>query len=316
MSSGARKPRQNAATMLAHWRAHHAREASASLKRLLATPIATTMTMLVVALALALPASFSLLLDNARHLVARWDGQAQISLYLRQDLALPAQQALFTRLEARRDIARAKMITPAQALEEFRALSGYGETLNLLNENPLPPVIVVWPSDTGTKAVSGLRDALAARPEVEGADIDLAWVQRLNALLELGERLLLALALALGATVLLVVGNTIRLGFESRRDEVRVLSLLGATDAFVRRPFLYNGLWTGLAGGILASVVVALVFWWLQSPARELATLYQSTFTLQMPGLGTILVLVAGSALLGLAGAWLAVTQLLRAMPR
>lgn len=316
MSTGAQKPRQNAATMFAHWRAHHTREAGASLKRLLATPIATTMTMLVVALALALPASFSLLLDNARHLVARWDGQAQISLYLRQDLTLPAQQDLFRRLEARRDIDRAKMITPAQALEEFRALSGYGETLNLLNENPLPPVIVVWPSDTRTKAVSGLRDALAALPEVEGADIDLAWVQRLNVLLELGERLLLALGLALGATVLLVVGNTIRLGFESRRDEVKVLSLLGATDAFVRRPFLYNGLWTGLAGGLLASVVVAIVFWWLQAPAQELAGLYQSSFALQGPGAGTILVLVLGSALLGLAGAWLAVTQLLRAMPR
>lgn len=316
MNSGAQKPRQNTSTMLAHWRAHHARESRASLKRLLSTPIATSMTMLVIALALALPTSFSLLLDNARHLVARWDGQAQISLYLRQDLALTAQQDLFHRLETRRDIARARMITPAQALEEFRTLSGYGDTLNVLDENPLPPVIVVWPADTGTKAVSGLRDALAALPEVEGADIDLAWVHRLNAMLKLGERLLLALGLALGATVLLVVGNTIRLGFESRRDEVKVLSLLGATDAFIRRPFLYNGLWTGLAGGLMASLVVTVVFWWLQAPTQELAGLYQSTFTLQGPSVGTVLALLAGSALLGLTGAWIAVSQLLRAMPR
>ena len=316
MSAGARKPRKTISTILAHWRAHHAREARASLLRLLSTPIATTMTMLVVALALALPTSFSLLLDNARHLVARWDGQAQISLYLRQDMTLPAQEALLRRMEARPDIARARLITPAQALEEFRTLSGYGETLNLLNENPLPPVIVVWPADTDTRAVSGLRDALAAIPEVEGADIDLAWVQRLNALLELGERLLLALGLALGATVLLVVGNTIRLGFESRRDEVKVLSLLGATDAFVRRPFLYTGLWTGLAGGLLASLVVAVVFWWLQAPAEELAGLYHSSFVLHGPGVGTVLALLLGSALLGLTGAWLAVSQLLRSMTR
>lgn len=314
MSIGAQKPRQSTSTMLAHWRAHHAREAQASLKRLLATPVASLLTMLVVALALALPTSFSLLLDNARHLVARWDGQAQISLYLRQDLALPAQQDLYRRLETRRDIARARLITPTQALEEFRDLSGYGDTLNLLEENPLPPVIVVWPADVETKAVSGLRDALAALPEVEGADIDMAWVQRLNALLELGERLLLALGLALGATVLLVVGNTIRLGFESRRDEVRVLSLLGATNAFVRRPFLYSGLWTGLTGGLLASLVVGVVFWWLQAPTQELAGLYQSTFTLQGPGVGTVLALLIGSALLGLTGAWFAVSQLLRAM--
>lgn len=316
MNAGAQKPRQTAATMLAHWRAHHAREARASLKRLLATPVATTMTLLVVALALALPTSLSLLLDNARHLVARWDGQAQISLYLHQDLALPAQQDLYRRLEARRDIARARLITPTQALEEFRTLSGYGDTLNLLEANPLPPVIVVWPADTATQAVSGLRDALAALPEVEGADIDMAWVQRLNALLALGERLLLMLGLALGATVLLVVGNTIRLGFESRRDEVKVLSLLGATDAFVRRPFLYTGLWTGLAGGLLAALVVTVVFWWLQAPAQELAGLYQSSFALQGPGVGTILGLLTGSALLGLSGAWVAVSQLLRVMSR
>lgn len=312
--SHAEKSRATLSTTLAHWRAHHAREARASLHRLLASPVATLMTLLVVALALALPATLSLLLDNARGLVTKWDGQTQMSLYLRQDLALPAQQELLKRLESRRDIQRARLITSAEALDEFRSQSGYGSVLNLLNENPLPAVIVVWPADTAPGAVAGLRDALAAVPEVEAADIDMAWVQRLAALLRFGDRLLLTLALALGATVLLVIGNTIRLGFESRRDEVRVLKLLGATDAFVRRPFLYNGLWTGLAGGLLACLCVVALFFWLDGPARELATLYQSPFRLAGPDASLVLMLIGGSALLGLAGAWLAVRRLLRAM--
>ncbi len=312
--SGAAKARATTASTFAHWRAHHAREARASLARLLATPLASLMTLLVVALALALPATLSLLLDNARGLIGGWDGQARISLYLRQDLPAAGQQALQQRLAQRRDIERARLITPGEALEEFRQLSGYGNVLGLLDDNPLPPVVVVWPADGRPAAVSGLRDALAAIPEVDSADIDMAWVQRLAALLAFGERLLLALGLALAATVLLVIGNTIRLGFESRRDEVRVLSLLGATDAFIRRPFLWTGLWTGLAGGLLALLATAAVMLWLGGPVAELAALYQSDFALAGPGAGLVLGLPAGSALLGLAGAWLAVARLLRAM--
>lgn len=312
--SGAAKARATTASTFAHWRAHHGREARAALARLLATPLASLMTLLVVALALALPATLSLLLDNARGLIGDWDGQARISLYLRQDLPAAGQQALQQRLAQRRDIERTRLITPGEALEEFRQLSGYGNVLGLLDDNPLPPVVVVWPADGRPAAVSGLRDALAAIPEVDSADIDMAWVQRLAALLAFGERLLLALGLALAATVLLVIGNTIRLGFESRRDEVRVLSLLGATDAFIRRPFLWTGFWTGFAGGLLALLATAAVMFWLGGPVAELAALYQSEFALTGPGLGLVFGLPAGSALLGLAGAWLAVARLLRAM--
>lgn len=312
--SGARKSRQNAGSQLAHWRAHHAREAKASLQRLAATPLATLLTLLVIALALALPASLYLLLENARGLAAGWSGQAQISLYLRQDLAPARQSGLHGEVAQRPDVAAARLITPAQALDEFRRLSGYGDVLNLLDSNPLPAVVVVTPADVSPAAVTGLRDSLATLPEVEGADIDLAWVQRLAAILELGQRLLWAVAGALGATVLLVIGNTIRLGIEARKEEVSILSLLGATDAFVRRPFLYTGFWTGLLGGLLACLAVALFFWWLQGPAQELARLYQSPFRLQGPGPATLLALLGSSALLGILGAGLAVGRHLRAM--
>lgn len=312
--SGARKSQTSTASMLAHWRAHHRREARDSLHRFAKSPIATTLTLLVVALALALPVSLYLLLGNAERLTAGWDGKAQISLYLRQDVSPERQNTLQRELGVRTDVAKSRLITPALALEEFRQLSGYGEALDLLDSNPLPAVIVIQPANIKTAAVKKLRDALAALPEVEGADIDLAWLQRLAAILELGQRLLLALAGALAATVLLVIGNTIRLDFESRKEEVQVLNLLGATNAFVRRPFLYSGLWIGLAGGLLAFLMVVALFFWLDSPASELAKLYNSPFRLSGLDALSAFSLMAGSTLLGIIGAWLAVSRHLRAM--
>ena len=311
---GAEKNRQNLASKLAHWRAHHAREAHDSLHRLRDAPWSTLMTLLVVALALALPASLYLLLGNAERLTLGWEGKAQISLYLRGDLPANRQTSLYAQLEHTKGIAHARLITPEQALNEFRQLSNYGEALKLLDSNPLPPVIVVTPADIKPAAVKKLRDSLAALPGVDAADIDLAWVQRLAAILEIGRRLLLALALALGATVLLVIGNTIRLSFESRKEEIQVLNLLGATDAFVRRPFLYTGLWTGLFGGLLACFAVALFFWWLRGPTLELAQLYGSSFVLSGLDIGSFLLLIVSSTLLGILGAWLAVGRHLREM--
>lgn len=299
---------------LSHWRAHHAREAVASLRRLAATPLATLLTLLVVALALALPAALSQLLANASQLTVGWSGQAQISVYLRLETPAERLEPLRAQVAARPDVAQARLITPAQAMAEFRTQSGYGEALDLLDSNPLPAVIVVTPADIRPRAVQALRDSLVTLPEAEAADIDLAWVQRLASLLELGERLLWALAGALAATVLLVIGNTIRLGIEARKDEVSILSLLGATSAFIRRPFLYTGFWTGLLGGVLACLAVAAFFLWLQEPVADLARLYSSDFHLEGPGPAGYLGLLALSALLGILGAWLAVGRHLRAL--
>jgi cell division transport system permease protein len=312
--SGARRSRPSAASVFRHWQAHHAREARASLRRLAATPLSSLMTLLVVGLALALPTALFTLLDDARALAGSWNGQAQVSVYLHTGLAAADQQQVESQLAALPGVAHARLVTPAQALDEFRRLSGYGDALSLLDSNPLPPVVIVQPADAAPDAVKRLRDDLAARPEVDAADIDLAWVQRLAAMLELGQRLLLGLAGALVATVLLVIGNTIRLDFESRREEVRVLKLLGATDAFVRRPFLYTGLWTGLAGGLLACLAVAGFLFWLDGPVAGLARLYGSSFRLDGLAPATAAGLLAGSAVLGIVGAWLAVGRLLRAM--
>jgi len=295
-----------------HWREQHAQEAGASLRRMRATPLATIMTLLVIAIALALPLGLAKLLGDARTLVQGWSGNAEVSLYLQQGLPDAAQADLEDQLQGRSDVARVQLITPAQALAEFKTESGYGNAVDLLGSNPLPAVLVVYPSNTDPAALDSLRGELAELPGVASAELDIAWVQKLAAILRVGDRLLLALAGALTAAVLLVVGNTIRLGIESRREEIVVIKLLGASDAFVRRPFLYMGLWSGLFGGIIALLAVALFMLWLSHPVNQLATLYHSNFHLSGLHVSDVLGVLAFSSALGLAGATIAVARHLR----
>ncbi len=309
---GAQNQTAKLGSRLSHWRQHHGEEALISLRRMWQSPLATIMTLMVIAIALALPLGLAKLLDDAQGLVSRWDGQAQISLYLHKDTTPEAQATLQQTLSQRADVAQVELVTPEQALAEFTAQSGYGEAVELLGENPLPPVLVVYPRNDAPEAVEQLKAALGQEPQVASAELDLAWVQRLTATLELGQRLLLALGVALAAAALLVIGNTIRLGIESRREEIRIIKLLGATNAFVRRPFLYMGLWSGLLGGVLALLCVAIFLAWLNQPVVELAQLYKSSFTLNGLGLGEVFGLLLFSSLLGLLGAWLAVGRHLR----
>lgn len=294
------------------WRHQHGSEAKNSLRRLGSQPLATLMTLLVISVSLALPLGLAKLLTDVRRLVNGWDGQAQVSLYLQKDLAANAQNELKAKLDARPDVAKTRLISPAEALAEFKANSGYGEAVDLLGDNPLPPVLVVYPQDASPKAVESLQASLDHLPGVESADMDLAWVQRLANILQIGQRLLLALGIAMGVAALLVVGNTIRLSIESRREEIRVLSLLGATNGFIRRPFLYMGVWSGFFGGVLSLIFVALFLHWLNDPVLELATLYKSPFSLGGLNFGNVIALLAFSALLGWVGAWVAVGRHLR----
>jgi cell division transport system permease protein len=309
---GAASQKSSLAGRLTHWRQHHAEEVVNSLKRLRSTPVSTLMTLLVIAIALALPLGLAKVLGDARGLVKGWNGNVQVSLYLQNNLSPAAQAETQKKIEARGDVARVELITPAQALKEFKANSGYGQAVDLLGDNPLPPVLVVYPGNPDPQALQALRQDLATLPGVASAELDMAWVQRLSGMLEVGDRLLIALACALVAAVLLVVGNTIRLGIESRREEIVVIKLLGASDAFVRRPFLYMGFWSGFLGGIIALMAVALFVAWLNQSVGQLAALYQSPFLLHQVRLEEVLGLLAFSSLLGLLGATVAVGRHLR----
>ncbi|MGQ0586568.1 MAG: cell division protein FtsX, partial [Gammaproteobacteria bacterium] len=193
------------------------------------------------------------------------------------------------------------------SLAEFRELSGFGEALDLLSDiNPLPAVIVVTPQrDLPQPRMQGLMDALAALPEVEVAKLDQKWLERLYAILSIVERAVLIIAAMLALAVMVTVGNTIRLEIESKREEIIVMKLIGAPNSFIRRPFLYTGLWYGLAGGLVAWLFVSGAMYALAGPARRLAGLYESSYTLVgLTGEATALVLAAGVALGVLGSAW------------
>lgn len=294
----------------------HAEVLVSSLGRLWRNPVASLMTVAVIGIALALPTGLHLVLENARLLSGGWDGSTQVSLFLRRELPAAESRRLAAALGERPEIATTTLIPRAEALAEFRALSGFGPALDALDDNPLPDVIVVRPAPTHAApgAVEALVAELAVEPGVEHARLDMQWVKRLHALMEIVRRGVEVVALLLGLAVLLVVGNTIRLDIQNRRREIEVAKLIGATDAFIRRPFLYSGAWYGLLGGLAAWLLVSLALWATAGPVQQLALLYQSPFRLVAADAGTVLTLLAGGALLGLLGSWLAVGRHLRAI--
>ncbi len=294
----------------------HAQTALFSLGRLYRTPVASLMTAAVIGIAFAMPAGLYLLVDNLQQLGQRWDGSASLSLFLKQDIREERAHNLAERLRTWPEIASVQLVTPDQALAEFRELSGFGDALDALESNPLPGVLTVKPSaGHGDAEQSGfLQDKLGRLPEVEIAQLDLQWVKRFGTMMEIAQRGILLVGSLLALAVLLTVGNTIRLDIFNRREEIEVSKLIGATNAFIRRPFLYSGLWYGLIGAGLAWLLVELAFWQLRGPVRQLAGLYQSEFALATFGLTEAFLLLLLGILLGLAGSWLAVGRHLSAI--
>lgn len=313
---GASQSRTSTGDKMNSYIAHHQLVAADSFKRLLRTLVPSLMTWLVIGIALTLPTGLFVGLANLEEVSRGWNGAAQISLFVNKVVSEEDSRRLAKKLKLHDAIADVEYISRTQALEEFQALSGYGDVLTHLDNNPLPAVIVVRPieSQISTTATETLYKELQALPQIEQAVIDLEWVQRLYSMMELGRRLTFALALLLSLGVLLVIGNTIRLAIESRRDEIVIVKLVGATNAFVRRPFLYTGLWYGLGGGIICWLTISVSLYWLSGPIANLANLYQSQFQLQGLGIGQTLLLWLCSAGLGLLGAWLAVGRHLGAI--
>ncbi|MEX2964040.1 permease-like cell division protein FtsX [Microbulbifer sp. TYP-18] len=296
------------------WTRHHREMALEALRRFFATPIASGMTALVIAIALALPSALHLGMVNFQRAVAGWDGQPQISVFMRKSANSEAVQTYAEALRANPLIGEVAYISPEQALQEFQQTSGLGDLLTGLDNNPLPAVLLVRPQSAPSDRLQALAEQLRANPLTDAVVLDLAWVQRLARLSQLGQRLAAGLALLLAMGVLLVVVNTIRLHIENRREEILVVKLVGGTNAFVRRPFLYSGLCYGFFGGALAWLLVAFGVALMAGPVAGLAASYGSGYTLDGPGFGYFLALTGGAAGLGLMGAWIAVTRHTRAI--
>ncbi|MFW5824895.1 MAG: permease-like cell division protein FtsX [Marinobacter sp.] len=315
-SRGAGRTRASVGSLLAGYRAHHLKVARDSARRLWRAPVASAMTWAVMGIALALPVGLLLLLASLQGVSAGWESAARVTVYLADGVTGDEAQQLQQRLAGREDVDGVVLIHRDEALEEFRASSGLSDALDYLDENPLPHTLLVTPVDGARTAdgVDRLASAMEALDPVARVQVDLGWLQRLAAMTDLIARAVWVLTVLLAAAVILVIGNTIRLAIENRRDEILVAKLVGGTDAFVRRPFLYTGAWYGLGGGLVAIVILQLAIWWLNGPVRELAVLYNSEFSLSgLPIDGMLGLLLVGIAL-GWAGAWVAVRRHLDAI--
>jgi cell division transport system permease protein len=294
----------------------HAQVLIGSLGRIVQHPFAALMTMGVIAVALALPLFLTLLLQNARSATGNWNEAYDLSVYLDKKAGAVRAQSLAKQLRQRGDIAAVRIITAEQALAEFRSDSGFGSALDALGENPLPDTLVVTPtlSASTPQGTESLKTAIAALSDVQTVQIDTDWVKRLHALLDLLRRVVLLTGGLLGIGIVLVVSNTIRLDILNRRAEIEVMKLVGASDGFTRRPFLYTGIWYGLGGGLLALTLVAVATSVLARPVAQLAFLYGSAFSLQGPTIITGLAVLGLSVGLSWLGSWLAATRHIRAI--
>ncbi len=294
----------------------HAQVALDSLGRLYRNGVSALMTAAVIGIALAMPSGLYLLLDNLQRLSGSWDGQASLSVFLKQEIDTDTARQLADSLATWPEIGAVQLVTPQQALQEFSEHSGFADVLGLLEDNPLPVVLIVTPAtgQTDPTFADALQERLAALPQSDLVQLDLQWVQRLAAILEIARRGILVISALLALAVLLVIGNTIRLEIQNRREEILVTKLIGATNAFVRRPFLYSGTWYGIFGALLAWLLVETGFWLLSGPVAKLVGLYQSDFTLETLPLALLGLLVLTGVLLGLMGSWLAVGRHLHAI--
>jgi cell division transport system permease protein len=294
------------------WCDHHLQSLVASLGRCVRKPWATLLTIGVMAIALALPVGLWVVLGNVARFAGEVQVSRQVSVFLKPDVDATRANALRSQLRARGDVAAVQLRSPAQGLVQLRDRAGLGDAIDALaatgDANPLPYMLLVTPR--GDELL--LAESLRALPEVDIVQQDAQWRQRLDGWLRFGERVALVLAALLGLGALLVVGNTVRLDIQSRREEIGVLQLLGASDGFIRRPFLYLGAWYGLAAGAAALGLLTLAWLALRAPLAELAGSYGSHFALAGVNPVQAIIVLLGATLLGWLGAGIVTGHYLR----
>lgn len=302
--------------MIKNYFLRHAQVFFYTLGQLTRTPVATFLTVAVIGITLALPAGLYVAIENVQRLARGWEDNGQISLFLKQDVPGSSIEKLAEKIRRLPAVSWVDYVSRDAALAEFRRLSGFGEALNALDRNPLPALLVVHPAAgySHPDKLQALLKDLRRYSEVDIAQLDLDWVRRLHAMLELARQGVLILASGLAIAVLLIVGNTIRLAVLNRRDEIEITKLIGGTNAFIRRPFLYAGTLQGLLGALLAWLLLTLGLLLLSGPIDSLAGLYGSRFEAENLGFLASLTLIGSGGLLGWLGSRLAVSRHLRAI--
>lgn len=309
VSRGAQAAAPN--SLLASYLGSHKRAAAESLRQQLSRPFASLLTWAVIGVALALPLALFVVLSNLQGLAGKWQGSPQITLYLIPGIPELDGGRLAQEIAGRGSVEAVEFISSEQALGEFVAATGLGEAMDYLGENPLPHVIVVKPVRQlrALEQLETLAESFSGIAEVESVQLDVLWVQRLFAMTRLLELAVWILGITLSGVVLLVLGNTIRLAVENRRDEIVLVKLVGGTDGFVRRPFLYSGLYFGLFGGVVAVLLVQVGLLLLAGPIADISVSYQSDFSIGLLGLGAMLGVLMIGMVLGWIGAFISVNR-------
>ena len=298
---------------MAIWFTRHVSTSIGSLGRLSRQPFASLMIILVIAVTLAIPASLNLIVKNAHSVSSGWDNVLDFSIYLRRDVSESEAADVASLIQQRADIESVELITASAALDEFKVQSGFGQALDQLTDNPLPHTLVVRPSAANTaQSMVLLHEELGNLPEADVVQVDTEWVQRFHAILDIVRQAIVIGASLLGTAIVIIIGNTIRLDIQNRREEIEVTKLLGASNAFVRRPFLWSGFWYGLFGGLLAVGLVYLGLYLLEPPVATLASLYQSGIVMMSLSAVETLVLLGIGITLGLIGSWFAAARHMR----
>ena len=307
---------QGGRPMVAAWLTQHLQAFVFSLGQMYKNPLGSLLTTAVIGVSLSLPGGLYLLLDNAGRVTANWSGNMQIALFLDPGVDDARLAQLTVELESHQLVREIRLISPDEALDEYRQYSGFSDALAVLENNPLPPVILLNPDADAVAAGRGeeLLNDLQALDEVETAQFDRQWANRLFALIGIFQRIIIILSVLLGFAVLLITGNTIRLAIYNRRTEIEINKLFGATNAFIQRPFLYSGLVHGLFGGLMAWLLLLASIALLKGPVLNLAGLYASDFQLFSLSLIEAMALVGIGGLLGLMGSWLAVQRNLKSI--
>ena len=286
------------------WREHHGWSAGASLRRLAAKPVGSLLTVAVMGLALALPLAFYLLLSNVQSLGNALGRNQVINVFLKTDQVAGNAQLLARQIKQHEGVADIAVKSPQQGMDELSKMQGFSDALHALDDNPLPFVLEVQPEDgISAEAASRLVDDLRGMQGVDMVQDSGMWRERLDALLGVGNRVVLILAALFALAVLLVVGNTVRVDITSRAEEIGVLKLIGASRAFVRRPYLYAGIWYGLFSGVLAVALALAIEWGLIEPVARLSQVYEGKLSVSGLPPWLLLAVPAAAAFLGWLGA-------------
>jgi len=294
----------------------HLQQAVGSLGDLWRTPFTSVMTVFVLGISLALPATLHLFVKNAEQISDQWDSASQITLFLKLSTTDKSAKNLVKRIKLYAEVSDVHYISAAQALKEFKVLSGFGQSLEYLDDNPLPATILVTPTERSSQASAAneLLAKLKQEREVDQGKLDLEWLTRLEAIANLIEDIVIGVALLLCMSVVLIVGNTIRLAILNEKDAIAIMKLVGATDSFIQRPFMYSGMWYGVFGGLLSWLAVTILAKYLTGAISTLTDLYQSNFQLQGLVFHEALILIGVAVILGLVGSYISVRKHIRAI--